>query len=394
MNKQQLWRLLHAHRSHAVINKMAPGVSVQAGMTIRHAMELRNMELIRAVQEHGQALSFVGNSFYEREVDWAIDVGDAQADYLQFLLENYHKLHGPSMIDFSVNEKEGHPKTLALLWRYNHHWFCGQAILEATIKATLRKNPDEHLLCAYAASEGFREHHTYYRSAAEFCRTIKTAQAALGGWESCTWYFGEDRHIMFDELMGTAMPIYRNAVEDTNLELMTCVTDMCKKWNAYATFSQQKDVHKWFLKELLSKPFRDNDLRKRVLIQVMEDFNLKTQQEDMRYDYVLYLLDDPDLLAHPVPTVFDRATFTLGRAHVLAVAETLNRLLDGLVEYGAMNVPDDKLSELLNGPLMEDAEEFLRSSRRPYMRYQNSPLFEQIKRQSEDCDRMLNLLKK
>lgn len=392
MNKQQLWQLLQAHRNHATINKMAPGVSVQAGMAIRHAMKLRNMELIRAVQEHGQGLSLVGDEFYVSEVEWAIHQGDDQADYLQFLLENHRKLHRPDAIDFSVDAKKGHPKSLALLWEYRDLWWCGQAILEGTVKETLRENLDEHLICIYAESDITWQTTTHYIGAAEFCRTVKTAQSAFNGWENSTWMFGEDRHIMFRELIQVAMPIYHHAVEDTNLELMTCVTDMCKKWNAYETFSQQKDVDKWFLKELLSKPFRDNELRKRVLIRVMEDFNLKTRQEDPRYDYVLYILDDPDLLAHPVPTVFDPEN--IKGPPKLTREITPFCVLEALIDFGTMNVSDNKLSELLDDTCVSDLERYLRSRRRPYMRYQNSPAFEKIKRQTEDCDRMLSMLTK
>ena len=334
--KQHVVELFQRHFTCAKLNVLCPGLSVRQNIPIKHAIVHHNLELLRALQANASDLEA---PVFTRELGLALQAGDKEIEFLQFMFkhEDNHRLidrrqHIP--IDGNADE----PKTLALLWQ---HLPAKAVYLENNIKRALRSKINEELLLAYIVHGTGTYHIT---GAAEFCRSVYVAEKLF---EKLEHALVGKQHENLYSFMYTFMTVYRNAVDDSNLALMSYVMETCQRLNVLDAFIVECNIHRMFMAEMLEQPLTAE--HKQVLIQIMQDLKLK-ESRFPRYNYLLYIINDPDLLAHPVPSPTDAV-----EAKRSGGIDAVNpgRLIFALQAYGADNVSDEKLSELVHDPSVQ-----------------------------------------
>lgn len=334
--KQHVVELFQRHFTCAKLNVLCPGLSVRQKMPIKHAIVHHNVELLRTLQANACDLDAAA---FTKELGLALQQGDKEIEFLQFMFkhEDNHKLikrhpHIP------IHGNADQPKTLALLWQ---HLPDKAVYLENNIKQALRSKINEELLLAFIV-HGTRTYHI--TGAAEFCRSVHIAEKLF---EKLEHALAGENHENLYSFMYTFTTVYRNAVTDDNLALMSYVMETCQRLNVLDAFILECNIHQMFVTEMLEKPLTPE--HKQVMIQVMQDFKLKTGRFP-RYNYLLYILNDPDLLAHPVPSPTDAVEAERSGG---ADAVGPGRLIFALQAYGADNVSDEKLSELVHEPCVQ-----------------------------------------
>lgn len=311
-----------------------PGKAV-AEMSLEEAILTKDIRLVRRVvfrRGHGYLPRF------KQLVQEMIDTGDDAAECLEFLLSNKQRWFARRHIDDNVSWPEGNPRVLEVLLKHRNLWKYGSNDLKIQTREMMDKTKDEFYARKMLGYFPEMVHWTI-----PHCKSVDFAQAIL---DELVKYKPRDVYA----LRRAKVTIYTNAVKDNNLELMRFVADACPD----ARLEMWCADTDWFARELLSQPLTAG--RKEVLIQAMMDFNVKKTSQ---FNFVLYMIDDKDLIENPTPTEFDVRRMV----HVPDVSlfdeglfDSMDDILDIkpdefvdlLLEHGIDNVPAHRLREMVN----------------------------------------------
>lgn len=250
-------------------------------ITLEDAVDSRNMDLICAVVEHKGAASLRPLHSYSSRLNHLIIQGDVYVDCIEFLLANSKELYSDTEIIFPTVQfkcKSGrNPKTTAIFLKYWRALVGDDTVNHAPLTSHVREqmmHESDEGGGRDSVARAFMQAFPYMAvtEVPKYCRSIELARDIFAGWK--------DHETDEEQKRKGWRSIYRNAVEDNNLGLMAFVYATCKE-EAMAEephsvlMGEFIEFCGWLSMQLVAQPV--TDLRREVLIRMMEDLQFRRQ---------------------------------------------------------------------------------------------------------------------